>query len=632
MRYFFRPLIIMLLGVIFLPATAAPTRYYIHELEQSSNRQDFDRVFGKMITEFKTGKLSFTDEDVKNIVSISRKKPFAILLLPAVYGWAGTMFGDGRMGEALKYFMESARLYEHQNKTLAQAVCYFEMALIQHKGENYEEAEMYYNKTLLLAGDSLDHRTRINCYNGLGMILRNRNRLEKALRDFRTAYQIADEHHDEVWKGILSGNIGSIHANYADYDSSLYYYFRNLSVVRRTLEFENEIETYMNIANVYLQTHDFVNAKSYLDSAVQIIADRKVKFNDFFNPMDMINKSYASLYSETGNFEKAFQFYEKYHQIAQQKQRNINGRNLKNLQTIYSHEQKQSELELLQKINAAHILVIDQQRFIGITSGFIILLVSLLAYIGFRSSSQRKKLNKKLCTSNTELERLNSVKDKLFSVLSHDLRAPIASLRSLLDLFNNAYITPKESSQLVSKLNQQLTVSGNVLESLLQWAKAELSEARADQQKTILADVVNEVAVQLNDGMHEKEITFGNYVNFQLIALADKTQVEIILRNLIANAVKFTPPGGTINIHGKAGVDSILVTVEDNGTGMLQEEVDSLFKPGKQFSNSGTNHEKGTGLGLLITKEMIAKNGGSIWVNSSKHKGTVFTFTLPVAS
>jgi signal transduction histidine kinase len=632
MRFLFLPLAFMLLAGNLVPALAKPTQYYIQGLEQSSTRQNFDQVFGAMIAEFKTGKLFFTDQDVKCIVNISKKKTFATLLLPAVYGWAGTMFGDGRMGEALKYFMESARQHERQHKTLAQAVCYFEMALIQHKGENYEEAETYYTKTLLLAGDSLNHRIRINCYNGLGMISRNRNQLDKALRDFRTAFQIATTHRDEIWRGILSGNIGSIHAKRAAYDSSLFYYFQNLSVVRHTLEFENEIETYTNIANLYLRMNDVVNSKSYLDSAVEIITARKIKFNDFFNPMDEISKSYATLYSATGDFKKAFQYYEKYHRIADQKQRNINGRNLKNLETIYSYEQKQSELELLQKVNAAHLLVIDQQRFIGIASGFIILLMSLLAYVGFRTSIQRKKLNKRLYTSNAELERLNSVKDKLFSVLGHDLRAPIASLKSLLDLFNNAYLTPKDSAQIVTKLNHQLAVSGNVLESLLQWAKAELSEGKGEHEKTILADVVNNVATQLNEGMLEKEITFCNHVDFHLIALADKTQVEIILRNLIANAVKFTQAGGTINIHGKGGAESILVTVEDNGTGMHQEEVDSLFKPGKQFSNTGTNHEKGTGLGLLITKEMIAKNGGSIWVNSSKHKGTAFTFTLPVAS
>jgi two-component system, sensor histidine kinase and response regulator len=631
MRYAILSLVMAFLCLMQIAAFSKPTSHYIKQLQESSTRENFNQVFGAMIVDFKTGKLSFTDRDVMSIVNIAKNKSFATLLLPQVYGWAGTMFGNGRMGEALKYFMESARLYERQNKTLPQALCYFEMGLIQHKAENYEEAETYYNKTLLLANDSLDHRTRINCYNGLGMIRRVRKQYYNAFGEFRVAYQIAKKNNDVVWMGILSGNIGSIHMLKSDYDSSLYYYFQDLNVVRNTLEFENEIETYSNIANVFLMKKDFANTKAYLDSAVNIITGRKIKFNDFFNPMDEIHKTYAALSAATGDYKKAFFHFEKYHEVAKAKQQNVNGRSLRNLQSAFTFEQKQSELELLQKINAAHLLVIDQQRFIGIASGFIILLMSLVAYIAFRTSSQRKKLNRKLATSNAELERLNSVKDKLFSVLSHDLRSPIASLKSLLNLFNNAFLTPKESSEVLRKLNHQLEVSENVLESLLQWAKAELNE-KTDNEKIILADVVNNVALQLSSMMDEKKITFCSNVNFQLIALADKTQVEIILRNLIANAVKFTPVGGAINIQGRAGENSIIVTVEDNGMGMHEEQVENLFKPGKHISTSGTNDEKGTGLGLIITKEMIAKNGGSIWVNSSKHKGTVFTFSLPIAS
>jgi two-component system sensor histidine kinase/response regulator len=631
MRYTIYAVIMASLCLTSIETFSKPTTHYIKQLEESSTRENFNEVFGAMMTDFKTGKLSFTDSDVMSIVNIAKNKPFASLLLPQVYGWAGTMFGNGRMDEALKYFMESARAHERQNRPLAQALCYFEMGLIQHKAENYEEAEAYYNKTLVLASDSLDHRTRINCYNGLAMILRERKQLDTALRDFRKAYQIAEKNNDTVWMGILSGNIGSIHMLTSNYDSSLYYHFRDLDVVRNTLEFENEIETYSNIANVFLLKKDFANTKSYLDSAVDIISGRKIKFNDFFNPMDEINKTYAALYAATGDYKKAYLFHEKYHEVAKTKLQNVNGRNLKNLQSAFTFEQKQNELELLQKINAAHLLVIDQQRFIGIASGFIIVSVSLLAYVAFRTSSQRKKLNKQLFNSNAELERLNSVKDKLFSVLSHDLRSPMGSLKALLNLFDNASLTPKESSEVLRKLNHQLEVSENLLESLLQWAKAELSE-KIDSEKVILADVVHTVAIQLRSRIEEKNISLCNDVNFQLIALADGMQVEIILRNLISNAVKFTPAGGVINIQGKAGENSVLITVEDNGLGMRKEDVENLFKPGKHFSTPGTNDEKGTGLGLIITKEMVTKNGGNIWVNSSKDKGTVFTFSLPMAS
>jgi signal transduction histidine kinase len=136
----------------------------------------------------------------------------------------------------------------------------------------------------------------------------------------------------------------------------------------------------------------------------------------------------------------------------------------------------------------------------------------------------------------------------------------------------------------------------------------------------------------LKNAMDDKNIQFLNNLSFDLTAMADRAQLEIILRNLIANAVKFTAHGGVIKIAGKVNADSIEIYVEDNGLGMHEEEVKNLFEPGRHFSKIGTNQERGNGLGLLITKEMVRKNGGNIWVNSRKHEGTIFVFTLPLAS
>jgi signal transduction histidine kinase len=605
---------------------------YIKKLEQSSTKENFERTFKEMMVVFKAGQMSFNDEQVAQILAVARQKPYAEFLLPYVYGWAGTMFGDGRMDVALLYFMESADLYARRGKDLAHALSCFEIALIHHKAENYDEAKSYYQRTLKLASDSLDHRTRINCYNGFALIQRHKLQLDSAAIDFRKAYQIAEMNADTAWMGILLGNIGSIHMRRENYDSSLYYYQMNLSLVRNTAEFENEIETYSHLARIYLLKSDFNNAKSYVDSAANIISTRKIKLNDFFNPLDYIHETYASLYAATGDYKNAFNYYQKFHKIAEDKQEHVNGRSLKQLQSAFTFEQKQHELELLKEINQANLLVINHQRYIGGAFACIILLMSTLAFILYRTGRQRKKLNTKLCSSNEELERLNTVKDRLFSVISHDLRSPIATLRSLMIFLQDGNIKPSELAFLYSKLNHQLEVSGNVLDNLLHWAKAEMSDVKTDLEKVILADVVNNVALQLREMMEQKNTQLHNELKLHLAALADRVQVEIILRNLIAKAVKFTPPGGIIRIDGKVSNACVEIYVEDNGMGMHEEQVRNLFQPGRSFTTVGTNDEKGAGIGLIITKEMISKNGGNIWVNSRKHTGTKFTFTLPIAS
>jgi signal transduction histidine kinase len=170
------------------------------------------------------------------------------------------------------------------------------------------------------------------------------------------------------------------------------------------------------------------------------------------------------------------------------------------------------------------------------------------------------------------------------------------------------------------------------LENLLQWASAELNNSKSASEKVVLAEVANEVALQLKDDIEEKNIQFYNHLDFQHIALADKIQVEIIMRNLMANAVKFTSEGGLVKVAGRVSDERIEICVEDNGLGMHEDEIKNLFQPGKTFSTRGTNQETGSGIGLLITKEMISKNGGNIWVSSRKYEGTTFTFTLPLAS
>jgi len=230
------------------------------------------------------------------------------------------------------------------------------------------------------------------------------------------------------------------------------------------------------------------------------------------------------------------------------------------------------------------------------------------------------------------LERLNHVKDKLFSVLSHDLRSPLSTLKSMMVLLQDGHITQEELTPLYGRIQDQLEASGSVLESLLQWAKAELIENKIEAEKIVLANVVDDVAMQLKSVIDQKDIRFVNDLNIDLVAMADKIHVEIILRNLITNAVKFTRSLGIVKIDGKINHESIEVYVEDNGMGMHEDEVKNLFDPGNHFTTMGTNHERGTGLGLLITKEMISKNGGNIWVSSRKHQGTTFTFTLPMAS
>ena len=622
--------LLLLAGLCFGPVVAHSETIpeYKELLREAPTAADFDKHFGNMIADFHHGKLNFVEADVSDIVGFAQGKSYSNVILPAVYGWAGTMYGDGRMQEAIVYFMESASLYAKQNKHKAESLCYFQIALVQHKAENFNEAREFFIKALNTS-DSLDHRTRINCYNGLALIKREAGDYDVAEKDFRSAYEIALKNNDSAWIAILLGNIGSIHLRRHSFDSALYYYQKNLGLVKKTTEFENEIETYTNLAKVYLGKENIKYTFAYLDTAVRFIANRKIAFNDFFNPMDEINRLYALAWAHRGDYKKAFDHYSKFHEISEGKQDRVNGRSLKQLQLSYSYEQKQHELELLQKINQANLSTIRQQRYLEYAAAFIIGLLSVLAVVTFQTSRQRKKLNKDLANTNSELARMNKLKNKLFSVISHDLRTPLGNLQSILGLYQTGDLNAADVATVAAKLGQQVSASGYVLENLLEWAKSELNEIKNHPTNIQLHAKADKVIQQFQSDLKQKNITAKNDVPEGIEVWADRAQMQIILRNLLTNAIKFTRENGIIRIGAVKHSTTIQVSISDSGVGMTADQLAKLFQSDQLLTTQGTNKEKGSGIGLLITRELVTNNGGIIEVESIKEKGTTFTITLP---
>lgn len=604
-------------------------QHSVAQLQQAATEREFNTTFDSMIYFLHAGKLELHKEDVRAVIDIVRKKPFGDRVLPKVYQWASGMVGNGRLDEALTFFLESAQFYQSSGKAFGQALSYFEIALIHHKAGDYDAANEYYGRTLRVGGDSLHHRTQIGCYNGAGLILRNQKEYLPAASQFRKAYEVATLHADTAWVAILLGNIGSCHMAEGNYDSSLYYYHRNLSLIRKTSEFENEIETYINIGSVYMKKGLLRYAESYVDSAVGIIEGRKIVFNDFFNPMDQIYRVYAEIYMAKGDYRQAYAHQAKYHEMVQQKQNDLNGRNLKQLEALHDFEQSQREVGLLKDINERNRLVIDQQRYIAWSLAVIVVLLMAVIVIVFMSARERKRLNKELVTSNAELERLNSLKNTLLSVISHDLRAPIANLRGTLSLLRDGRLSKDEVAVIYEAIDQRLKLSTDALENLLRWGKAQLVSAAATPANVLVAPLVEQVLQQLQTDIHRKNIGVVNHLPHSFTCWADRDQLEIILRNIIANAVKFTPDGGSIEIDGKAEGKLVNMRVKDSGVGMSAEQIEKLFTPGHNNWTRGTNSEPGTGIGLILTKEMIVANKGEVRVESEPGKGTTFFVTVP---
>lgn len=229
-----------------------------------------------------------------------------------------------------------------------------------------------------------------------------------------------------------------------------------------------------------------------------------------------------------------------------------------------------------------------------------------------------------------ELAELNNLKSKLFSVISHDLRTPLYGLRNLFKSVEQYDLPAEEIKVLIPDVVKDLHYTTDLMENLLQWAKSQmkgesLSPQLIDMQK-LIQDVQQVVRLQAEN----KQVYLKTKAEKPVYIYADKEMIEVVLRNLISNAIKFTPKEGEVVIDLKEDEELIEVLVRDTGTGMSEEAKNKLFGD-EHFTTKGTSNESGTGLGLMICKEFLKKNGGNIHVESELGKGSTFAFTLPRA-
>ena len=226
-----------------------------------------------------------------------------------------------------------------------------------------------------------------------------------------------------------------------------------------------------------------------------------------------------------------------------------------------------------------------------------------------------------------QLTELNSLKNKLFSVISHDLKTPMYALRNLFQNVQEYNLPPEEIKKLLPDVVNELNYTTGLMENLLQWAKSQMQANSVRPQQLEVVEVITEVTQLLTIQAQAKNIRLESNVDQPFQVYADRDMANLVLRNLVANAIKFTPENGKITIRAKEVRSFIEISVIDTGVGISKENLDKLFN--EYYTSKGTANESGTGLGLMLCKEFLTKNGGNLKVESEEGKGSTFSFTLP---
>jgi len=317
-----------------------------------------------------------------------------------------------------------------------------------------------------------------------------------------------------------------------------------------------------------------------------------------------------------------------------------------NLSQAYEYEKKDEKLAELKSEKLQEDVELKKQRLINVITILILsLVVCITTYVVFsriklkkakqeieNQNHELKNRNEQITLQAQNIEELNNIKDRLFSIISHDLRGPFNNLKGILALLVKGALSKERFELIVPELHKGVVSTFDLLENLLHWSKSQLKGFTVTPRNFDIR-MLAEVQINLFEKQSsEKQIVIRNEITKGILVSADKDMIDVVLRNLVGNAIKFCHPNGLITISSIVEDKHIKVNVTDNGVGISEENIKNIFKVGNVYTTLGTNKEKGTGLGLMLCKEFIEKNNGKIGVVSIENEGSNFWFSLTIGS
>jgi signal transduction histidine kinase len=520
---------------------------------------------------------------------------------------------------AINYFHQSLKLNQKVDNQSGMYGIYSNLAMMYADLAKYDSSLYFFQKTLEGRRKNSESVTIISSIVNISVVLNNLKRYDESAKFLKEALSLAQEMNDVEQMRSCYGMLAETYEKAGNGEQKLYYF--NLY---KTFQ---ELVQKQKMAGVY---EELDGEKLKAD----ILALQKKKLD-----LELINKSFELQQSN---------------QVVENQNDSIS-----NLTGKYTKQELAIQL-MQEKANVERAETerqIQEQKAITRTAiliAFFILVVSgLLFYFYIRTREKNKYLaeqrnqlqeqailleeqqeeleTQKSLVENQrdELEASNGVKDKLFSIISHDLRTPFTSVNGYLTLIRYGALTLEEVTTLATEVKISVDHHLETLNNVLEWSKAQMQGLKPVAEKINLNKIAENQQKFFKSLAESKEIEIINEVDIQTRVFADPNQIDVILRNLVGNALKFTPKEGKITVSSVIKDDFVTIAVTDTGIGMSKENLNKLFKKNEHFTTQGTNNEAGTGLGLLLCKDFVETNGGKITVESELGKGTCFIFDLP---
>lgn len=529
--------------------------------------------------------------------------------------------------KALECQIKALELSQKINSPKLRASTYVNIGNIYFYLNQFNEATNNYLKALDIYIIVNDESGQSICNNNLGECYLKQNRINDAINYYRKALTYAISKKDTTNISLFLLNIGNANRMSGKLRKSYTILSDALSLCEHHSDLGIKAEIYLILGKTVAAQNKPDLAVSYFNNALSITNRTKDK-----KLLLEIYKSLAKFYYNQGNYKDAYLFKDQFSVLNDSVNNNKMLEDMAKMNAIYHTFKDQATIINLQKENISHSKQLMQEKnkrllFFIVSLSFLTIIIILLTLFLYR----RRTANK-LRQKNKELNSLNATKDKFFSIIAHDLKSPFNSLMGFSEMLSLHAETENteqviEYSNIIHNSTKKLF---SLVENLLQWSRAQLGTTKYSPEQTDVYLLANNIISLLRINAEEKDIVISSKMSKDLVGWVDENLFNTVLRNLLSNAIKFSRVGSMIQVTGVKEDDMMKISVADTGVGIRRENLEKLFAIGTNISTKGTFNEKGTGLGLILCKEFVEINKGTIWAESEYGNGSTFHYTVPV--
>ncbi len=507
--------------------------------------------------------------------------------------------------------------------------------------KKYDSAIAVFNKSLLVYEKYSKNEDIINIKNNLGLIRLELFQTNAAVRLFQEALELSKKIGYRYGEKKALHNLGLAELKLAHTAKAEQYFKASLAIDEEMNDKYGAVLKKISLVALYLPQKRLAEAETLGLSAFSI-----AKSIDAFDLLDSIVSQMITLNKLSNNKEGVIQWQDSALEVLNKQRVKENEYASSFIDIIKS--QHDSRMETENAIMRAER--VSNEQFLIITVGTFILIILavlvIMVFINFQKQKQFSRelraknvvieaqvtelgtLNKEISQQNILLEADNKTKDKLLSIISHDLRNPLVNTKGILNLVNQGMVPEDQAKQLLIQLETQYMGTTSLLDNLLFWLKGQMSGKNLDKVQMAVFPIVKGLEDEHRMLLERKNISFFNQVDPSLTVLADKEMIRIVLRNLISNAIKFTPENGLIRVYATSDELETKISIQDSGIGMSAETIERISAK-QYYTTAGTAMEKGSGFGLMLCSDLVNRHGGKLIIESEPRKGSVFTITLP---